>query len=634
MSHVPPARSRAVSIGAPLLALAAGVAGLVGAVSLFGPTDLGAGFRSSLDPAFGVDPLSGFFLLVLAVVAVPVCVFARSYLDGVPRSGALVGLTGLFLLCLVGFLTARDPLTFLAFWELITLVPAAAILVGGSDPHSRRVVFVYLAITHLGGVGTWVAILALADLGALSDPSALLAHGGGTQAIVVAAALVGFGTKAGLMPLHSWLPRAHPVAPAFLSALMSAVMIKLALYGLIRVLFEWAAPVPAWSGYALLALGVLSALGGIVYALFQRRLKTLLAFSSIENAGIAAAALGASILFASAGEELWASLAFAAALLQIAAHAVSKALLFCGAGAFERAVGDLDLDRLGGLLRRMPLTGAAFLIGCMAIAGLPPLGGFAAEWMVLQAMFHLAIEAPLGTGIAATSALLALAATAALALYCFVRVAGQTLLGEPRTERARTAVDPPAGMTLPLLVLAAGTVAIGLLAGAMLPVLVELAPIPVDFEASPALDLPGTGGLPSVWIAVALAVLVAALWKLRGSRRAAPSPAWACGQREIPAMRWTTDGFTKPLRLVLEPALRSRSEVTAIVEGGVVESVGYRGSIPHLFDTALYGPLRRRALAAATHARRLQTGNVRTYAGYLLATVLVALLLLRTGVLG
>ena len=254
----------------------------------------------------------------------------------------------------------------------------------------RHAVFVYLAVTHVGGAGVWISVLALAHYGALSGTGTLAAQGGGPEALVLVAALIGFGTKAGLMPLHSWLPRAHPVAPSNFSALMSGVMIKVALYGLIRVLFEWAAPVPLWAGLALLGAGLLSALGGVLYALFQHDLKRLLAFSSIENVGIVALGLGASLVFAWAGDPTWATIAFAAALLHVVNHALVKALLFLAAGSFERAVGPLDLDRLGGLLRRMPWTGGAFLVGAMAIAGLPPLNGFASEWLTLQALVHLA----------------------------------------------------------------------------------------------------------------------------------------------------------------------------------------------------------------------------------------------------
>ncbi len=227
---------------------------------------------------------------------------------------------------------------------------------------------------------------------------------------------------------------------------MSGVMIKVALYGLIRVLFEWAAPAPAWSGYLVLAIGLLSALGGVLYALVQHDLKRLLAFHSIENVGIIALGLGASILFAAHGSTTWAAIAFAAALLHTLNHAIFKALLFLGAGAFERAVGALDLDHLGGLLRRMPWTGGAFLIGAMAIAGVPPLNGFASEWLTLQSLVHLAIEPPLGLGLAGALATAGLAATAALALYCFVKVVGLVLLGlaaaaRGARRRARSAAE-------------------------------------------------------------------------------------------------------------------------------------------------------------------------------------------------
>ena len=260
---------------------------------------------------------------------------------------AIVALSGAFCLALVGLVAARDVATFLGFWELMTLLPASVILVVRQDERARRDVFAYLAITHLGGIGVWASMLVLADHGALGGAPL---HGGGLRALVAVAAIVGFGTKAGAMPLHSWLPRAHPLAPANVSALMSGVMIKLALYGLIRVLFSGTAPVPLWVGLTLLALGALSAVGGVLYALFQHELKRLLAFHSIENVGIIVLGLGASLVFASIGRWQWSAIAFAAALLHTLNHAVFKALLFLGRRARSRAaVGALELDRLGGL---------------------------------------------------------------------------------------------------------------------------------------------------------------------------------------------------------------------------------------------------------------------------------------------
>jgi hydrogenase-4 component B len=621
--------------GLSLQAVSTGLLGASAAAVLFGADAQGAAFRSTVDPALGLDALSGFFLVVLAVTAVPALVFARPYLATGPAPRSVGALTAGFLLALTGLLAARDVTTFLAFWELMTLVPAAAIVAARRDGPVRAAVFYYLAVTHIGGAGVWIALLALAHYGAIGDPAALAAAGGGAQTLVAIAALIGFGTKAGLIPLHSWLPRAHPVAPAHLSALMSGVMIKVALYGLIRVEFEWLGATPRWLGITLLAIGLLSALGGVLWALVQHDLKRLLAFHSIENVGIVALGLGASLLFAEAGAHDWAAIAFAAALLHTANHAIFKALLFLGAGAFERAVGGLDLDRLGGLLARMPWTGGAFLVGAMAIAGLPPLNGFASEWLTLQSLLHVALGAPLGIALVGSVALAGLAATAALALLCFVKVVGLVLLGEPRRPECAAAVDAPAEMRAGMGVLAGLCVALGAVPGLILPTLAGLAPGTNGevLELHAGLAVPGTGSLPTLAIALALVGLVAVLLGARGARRADPAPTWACGQPVTPALAWTSAGFTKPLRLLLEGLLRPRRELEIVEEHGLVRRISYSSHVPSLADTLLYEPAIRVGLRGAAVARRLQTGNVRTYALYLLGLVLGLLALVRTGAL-
>jgi hydrogenase-4 component B len=631
---VAPVVSRTLTAAVGLQAVGITLLGIGGALVLFGTPVLGAAFRSTLHPALGIDGLTGFFLATLALIGAPALIYSRGYLAGVAHDRALIALGGLFLIALVGVVVARDPSSFLACWELMTLVPATAILVRRSDATVRRAVYVYLAVTHLGGAGVWICVLALAHYGALGNPAALAAQGAGVQAFIIVAAIVGFGTKAGLMPLHSWLPRAHPVAPSQISALMSGVMIKMALYGLIRVLFEWAAPAPFWAGVVVLGLGLLSSLGGVLYALVQRDLKSLLAFSSIENVGIVALGLGASILFASQGDATWATIAFAAALLHILNHAVFKALLFLAAGSFERAVGSLDLDHIGGLLRRMPWTGGAFLIGSMAIAGVPPLNGFASEWLTLQALVHVALGPGLGLGLAGALAAAGLAATAALAVFCFVKVVGLVLLGAPRRAEAEGAVEATLSMRAAPVFLAACCVALGAVPGLLIPALMELAPQPQSLAAEPSLSIPGTGSLPSPWLLLGLLALTGLAWRLRGSRRSAPVPAWACGQQIERRLDWSSAGFTKPLRLVLEVVLRPRREIVAVRENGQLQSVRYRGEIPHLFDTLLYGPVQRGALASALIARRLQSGSVRAYAAYLLALLLVLLVLVRTGAIG
>jgi hydrogenase-4 component B len=625
-----PVAHRGLRPGLAIQALGIAATGVAGAVALFDGAAAGSAFRSSIDPAFGIDPLTGFFLLALGLVGVPAIVYADGYLAGDANARPVSVLGGVFLLTLVGVVCARDAATFLFFWELMTLVPAVAILVRRPDRRVRRDVLVYVAITHLGGVGVWLALIPLQQAGALGDGAPL--HAGGLATFIAIAAVIGFGTKAGLMPAHPWLPRAHPVAPSHLSAVMSGLMIKVALYGLIRVVFEWLDAPPIWLGALLLALGGLSALGGVLYALFQHELKRLLAFHSIENIGIIVLGLGAALVFQDQGENGWAAVAFAAALLHTLNHAVFKALLFLGAGAFERAVHSLELDRLGGLLRRMPWTGGAFLVGAMAIAGVPPLNGFASEWLTFQALLHLATEGPLGIAIGGLFTTVALAATAALAVFCFVKVVGLVLLGQPRRPACEQAVEAPWSMRASMLTLAALCVLLGLLPGLLLPELAALRGGVLPRESG--LPVPQTGSVGTLAVALLLAAVVVILIRLRGRRATQPQPHWACGQLVEPALNWTSAGFTKPLRLILELALRPQRTIVVHRRHGIVLGIEYAGSVPHLFETALYRPVVRASLAAAARARRVQSGSLRLYVAGLVVLVVVTLALARSGALG
>jgi hydrogenase-4 component B len=611
----------------------AALLGIAGFWALGAGTVAGSGFTSAFQPHFGIDGLTAFFLGTVGLVAAPTLVFASRYLDPGPRGRAVAVLTGAFVLALVEVLCARDPLMFLAGWELMTLLPAAAILVMREDRAARRDVFLYVAVTHLAGAGTWTAVLLAAHAGVLGGGGAI-GEGSGLQIAIALAAIGGMGTKAGVMPLHSWLPRAHPIAPAPVSALMSGLMIKVAVYGLVRVLVDSLGVLPLWVGVLVLGLGALSAVGGVVYALFQHELKRLLAFHSIENVGIIVLGLGACLVLRTGGFDTWAALALAAALLHTLNHAVFKSLLFLGAGAFERAVGSLELDRLGGLLKRMPWTGAAFGIGALAIAGVPPLNGFASEWLTLQALVHVTGYGGLGDGLAGAIALAALAATAALAVFCFVKVVGLVLLGPPRREAVARAEEAPLPMRAAVVVLAAACLVLGVAPGLLVGSLAGLAPWHVAVPTAVGLHLQGTGSLPTGAIALALAGFAGAFVLLRGRRVAAPAPTWACGQLVERQLRWTSAGFTKPLRLVLEAVLRPQREISVRVERGVVQEVSYSGRVPQLLDERLYAPAVRSAVVAAGHARRLQSGRLGTYVSYLIALVLVLLLAAKAGVIG
>lgn len=623
------AASTALRAAMALQVAGCAVIGGAGIVLLVDGGTVGTGFHSGFTPAFGLDGLSGFFIAVVCLTALPALLSAVDDLGDRPGARTILALSGGFVLALCGLLTARDVVTMLSFWELMTLLPAAAILVARRDREVRQSVFAYLGITHVGGAAVWVTLLSLADRGALGGRPVA----GSAAAVLGAVAILGFGTKAGLMPMHSWLPRAHPVAPAHISAVMSAVMIKVAVYLLIRVLFEWTAP-PLWVGIVLLGVGAISAVGGILYATVQNELKRLLAFSSIENVGIVAIGLGAALVLRSEGEPAWSGLAFAAALLHVANHAAFKALLFLCAGAFYRTVGDLDLDRLGGLLRRMPVTGWAFLIGCASIAPIPPLNGFASEWLTLQALLHLGYDDSAGIAAAGAVGLVLLGLTAGLVLFCFVKVIGLVLLGEPRTPGVAEAVERPIATRAAVSGLAATCVLLGLLPGTMLPTLAGLAPASERMPARLPVELPGTGTYMPAGVLVALAVIAGLAYLATSQgRRTAAGPAWTCGQRVTPELRWTSAGFSNPLRVVLRAFYRPARQVGVRLHEGVVVAVSYRAEIPHLFDTLLFDPLNRRALQFAAAARRTQSGSLRTYLGYLLALVIGLLGAVRLGVI-
>lgn len=622
---------RGPALGVWIQAVGAAAIGIAGSIGFLSGDSVGAAFASELEPRLGVDPLSGFFLAMLGLVATPALVYATAYLRDDARGRATAVLCAPFVLSLTLVITARDPLTFLTGWELMTLVPAAVILVTHADAAARRAVFVYVAVTHLGGAGVWVALLLLASHDAIGGEG--LTSDSGLYVAVTLAAIVGFGTKAGVLPLHAWLPRAHPLAPAPVSALMSGVMVKVAVYGLVRVLVEWTGPAPIWVGALVLALGALSAVGGILYALFQRDLKKLLAFSTIDNVGITFLGLGACLLFRAHGEDAWAALALGAALLHALNHAAFKGLLFLGAGSLERAAGTVDLDRLGGMLRQAPWTGSAILVGCAAIAGVPPLNGFASEWLTAQALLRLPAVGDVPDGALGALSLAALATAAALAVYCFVKVVGQALLGPPN-EHTAGACEVPTAMRAATLALAVACVALGLAPGAIYGRLAALAPGADAIETTAGLDVPGSGGLPTPALALVLIVFFGALVLARRTSAAPAAPTWACGQEAVPALGWTGAGFTKSLRLVLEALLRPEREITVETRGGVVRSVTYTGRVPHLVDEYVYRPVTVAALRLAAASRRVQSGRLGTYVAYLGALVVALLLAVKLGALG
>jgi hydrogenase-4 component B len=588
------------------------------------------------------DALSGLFLVALGVVGAASSVYALGYHDaGRSRLDTLAYLVFLASLGLV--FGSASAFSFLFAWELMAL--SSATLVIGPAP-SRSVVragFVYLAMTHLATAAIAVAFAVWSTgAGSVDFDTWRGAAGfldGSTRDLVFLLVLLGFGTKAGMIPLHVWLPRAHPAAPSHVSALMSGVMIKAGIYGLIRFGVEYLGAGPSWWGLLVVAIGAVSAVLGVLYALAEHDLKRLLAFHSVENIGIILLGLGVALLGAAAGAVPLVVLGLAAALFHTLNHAIFKALLFLGAGAVQAAAHTRDLNRLGGLARLMPVTSLAFGLGAAAISGLPPLNGFASEWLTLQGLLSVggSPALDLATRFAGYLAVGALALTAALAVACFVKATGMTFLALPRSEGATGAREVGRSMRTAMAVLAAGCVALGVAAapvGAALAGVARGILVPRSVSGSLPLEAPSTlGRYDPALLVLALGALVIAILAVTrlGQARARRAPTWTCGILPEPAFEYTATSFSKPLRLFFEPVLRpARETVVELHEGTPFpRRVAYRSEVDHLIESRVYEPLHRAALAFAQVARRLQQGTLQLYLAYTVVAIVVLLLVAR-----
>ncbi len=579
-----------------------------------------------------VDPLSGVFLLILGAVLLPVAVYgpgyAREFRNGRDSLAHLGVFTGLFVAGMLGVLLAADAFLFMVAWELMSLASYFLVCFQHEHADNRRAAFLYLLLAHVAGLLILLSFGVLAAAGGgfsfaamrAAHPDALWA------AIAFALALAGFGAKAGLAPLHVWLPEAHPAAPSHISALLSAVMLKVALYGFLRVVFELIGA-PQWGfGVTLVIVGAASAVLGVLLALQQSDLKRLLAYSSIENMGIIFLALGLAQIFQAAGHPTLAALALLAALYQALNHALLKGLLFLGAGAVLHGAHVRSLDRLGGLLRRMPRTGWMFLIGCLGMAAVPPLNGFVSEWLTFQAALQawqlhdslLRILVPLAAA--------ALALTAALAATVFVRAFGVGFLGRARSRSARHAHEVSGGMLAGQALLVVGIAVAALLPGSVLGLLARAA-VQLTGHAPAAsgwlwltpLDPASASYAPLPILAVLLVVGALGVTLLRPHRGAPVRRAdpWDCGfAPPTPQMQYSAAGFAQPQRRVFAPAYALHEEA------GVDR---YELTASDRTWGRLYRPLGALTDRAADLARRAQAGHVRRYLAWSLITLLVLL---------
>lgn len=576
----------------------------------------------------GLDPLSAFFLIPMFLLSGLAAVYAVGYMA--PWRGRNPGRFWLFYNLLVAsmalVLTARNGVLFLVAWETMTLASFFLVVFDDAEPGVGRAGWIYLVATHIGTAFLIALFVLLGRAGGSQDFATYVAPAGMAGGMFLLG-VIGFGTKAGLYPLHVWLPEAHPAAPSPVSAVMSGVMIKTGIYGILRTLII-VGSVPVWCGWLLVGVGAVSGLLGLLYALVQQDLKRLLAYSSVENIGIVTLGLGLGMLGIQYGSPTIAALGFAGGLLHVLNHALFKGLLFMGAGAVVHATGTRDIEQLGGLLKRMPWTGAAFVAGAAAICGLPPFNGFASEFLIYVGSFRGILGAG-GLALGGTAAVVTLALIGGLAVVCFARAFGIVFLGEPRGPAATAAHEVVATMRWPMTILAALCLIIGVFAGAVVRFMAPALAMLVGPDGAQALVGASRSLLPVALIALAVLLVVGVLVMIR--RRLLPRQAgrktdtWGCGYAAPAArMQYTATGFAQPLTHGARSLLRPR-EVQAPPQGIYPEAASFHSETPDAAQHHLFDPLFRRVVAGLGGLRWLQQGRVHWYVLYIVVALLVLL---------
>jgi len=617
-----------------VLVLAGAFAALGAAVTVLGSggvADWRGGFSVCGEPVhLRLDALSAVFLALLGVTGGCSAVYAREYWadrahprsarDGRMWTSVLLGGSGLVLL-------SANGLHFLLGWEVFALSGYFLITLDRSRREVRAAGWLYLAASHAGTLCLFAFFALLAartgswELGPLRDHPDL--------APLFWLALLGFGVKAGMFPLHIWLPSAHANAPSHVSALLSGMALKVGIYGLMR--FSGWLPVPPAAGWVVAALGVASAVLGVAFALGQHDLKRLLAYHSVENIGIILLGLGFALLAAAHGHPLWGQLALVGALLHVWNHGLFKSLLFLGAGAVVHATGTREMSRLGGLWRAMPWTAALFALGAAAISGLPPLNGFVSEWLIYLGLFD-AVNARGAAALGAVAAVVLLAMTGALALACFTKVCGVVFLGAPRSADAARAHECGPAMRGPMLVLAAACVAIGLAPAAFWPALMRAAAAwdPVWHDAVPPASLAAVGAanLTLTLLAIAAAVLLWSVTRRRGLRRAVT---WDCGYAAPTArMQYTAGSYAAIITDWFAWLLRPRRHEHR-PEGIFPRSAASDEHTPEVVLEQVVAPAGSVVMRLALAARRLQHGRVQAYLLYVIAGLVAVAALVLAG---
>ncbi len=606
-------------------------------------------FLPSVQFSVRLDPLGMFFGLIISLLGFALSVYSFGYARGFygrKNVGVLGALFNVLLLSATLVFFANQVVFFLIVWEIMALTIYCLVNFEHEHEETRAAGLLYFVMSHVGTGCLILGFLLLFQASGGYDFATFHAIGvtmpSGKRDAVFLLFLIGFGVKAGIVPLHIWLPAAHPVAPSNVSALMSGVIIKTGIYGMTRVFFDFMGTPPNWCGVTVLAIGTVSAVLGVLYALMEHDLKRLLAYHSIENIGIILMGLGASLMFLHSGHAVLASLALIAGLYHTINHATFKALLFLGAGAVLHATHTRNMEEMGGLAKRMRWTVLFFLVGAAAISALPPLNGFVSEWLTYQSLLQgygttpslIRLMFPL------SGAMLAL--TGALAAACFVKAFGITFLAQPRSEHARNAHEASFTMLLGQGILAAACVFLGLFPLQFLklfdPITQELTgqQLSVQLNASGGWVLSGVAAQAGTVSTLGMAMMFLCLMPVPlvlwwfFARRAGTriGPTWDCGLRGLtPKMEYTATGFSKPIRMIFKALFRPQRAVEREYDflPYHATTIRFDSHIEEIFQTRIYRPLNFHVLRLSRWLRRLQAGGVHMYLIYIFVTLLLLL---------
>ena len=584
---------------------------------------------------FGVDPLSAWFILAVFLISGCSALYARSYWHAdcnITNVRKMTFFFGMMTASMSSVVLARDGISFLFAWEVMAL--SAYFLISTEDEKSEvsEAGTLYMITTHTGTLGLFALfpLLNLLSGSWLFPATSSLNASSGLSAAIFLAALFAFGMKAGIMPLHIWLPSAHANAPSHVSAAMSGVILKIGVYALIRTL-SFFHDIPLWWGGTVLILGVISGVVGLAFAIGQHDLKRLLAYHSIENIGIIFMGLGVALVGQKVDSTAMMLLGMSGALLHVLNHATFKALLFLGAGSVIHATGSREIDLLGGVARKLPYTALLFGVGAVAICGLPPLNGFISELLIYLGLFH-GIQGEGRAVAAAALAAPALALVGGLAVACFVKVYGIVFLGVPRTETHTAKHEAGWQMLMPMLLLGLLCVAIGLAPGAVTKPLqlvsLSILPATVTTAGLPLQELVPTTMITLSGMALLVLITFIALWYSRRLARSVSSETvtWGCGyQRPAPRMQYSASSFAEMLTSLFAFVLKPKNHQPEGITGLFPRRSHFFSHIPEAVLELLYIPALTRIYGRFSGFRRLQSGILQQYVLYTLVTLIVLL---------